>query len=385
MVNDTSSWRGLRRKAVLGFAVFTLLGLFSFTEMYVGPFAKERSLAWQEDLLLELCFWYMLLPGSLVVYWLAQRYPVDRPRLGSRLAIHSIGGTTFALVSVGIVTAYSIFSPAGATFYRSPAPFLDKYFRRLNSNLHFYLVIYLAIAGGAHAVQYYQRLRERERQTAALRLETLQLQTQLAQAQLQALKMQIHPHFLFNTLHSITALVREGDRKAAIGMIVGLGDLLRMTLEGSGEQDVPLRKELEFVRKYLDIEQVRFQDRLVTNIDADPSTLDAEVPYLILQPLVENAIRHGVAKRSGAALLQVKARRESGNLILLVCDDGPGLPEAPVFKPEGLGTKNVRSRLRQRYGEHQTFELRNAEGGGAVASITIPLAASRAAGYPERT
>jgi two-component system LytT family sensor kinase len=167
--------------------------------------------------------------------------------------------------------------------------------------------------------------------------------------------------------------VREGDKKAAVNMIVGLSDLLRLSLDKSGSQEVPLRQELEFVQKYLEIEQVRFQDRLTVAFDIEPAATKTQVPYLILQPLVENAIRHGISRRAGAAILEIKARLEGDRLCLEVRDNGPGLRGAGSgIGAGGLGLKIVRDRLRQHYGLRHSFELRDAEGGGASAIIRFP-------------
>jgi LytS/YehU family sensor histidine kinase len=198
------------------------------------------------------------------------------------------------------------------------------------------------------------------------------LDAQLARARLQTLRMQLHPHFLFNTLHSIAALVRENHRQAAIKVIAGLGDLLRQTLDHAGAQEVTLKQELEFLEKYLDIEQLRFQDRLHIRIDVQPAACIARVPYLILQPLVENAIRHGISRSVNASILEIRCWLEEGKLNMQVRDDGPGLELQPSGGAENIGVRNTKERLEGMYHEDQRFSLKNAEGGGAVASITIP-------------
>jgi sensor histidine kinase YesM len=230
------------------------------------------------------------------------------------------------------------------------------------------LFTYWAILGVIYAFNYYRKYRQHE-------LKASHLETQLAQAQLQALKMQLHPHFLFNTLHAISSLMRK-DVEAADSMITRLSDLLRLTLENTGVQEVTLRQELEFLERYLEIEQTRFRDRLQVRMEIEPDTLDARVPNLILQPLVENAIRHGIAPRSAPGWIEIRAARDGETLQLQVRDNGPGLP--PIGQPtlkEGVGLANTRARLEQLYGAAQNFELSNREEGGLLVSLTLPFRA----------
>jgi LytS/YehU family sensor histidine kinase len=228
--------------------------------------------------------------------------------------------------------------------------------------------IYLLIALTSYAINYYRRYREGQ-------LRTLQLEAQLSQAQLQALKMQLHPHFLFNTLHSISALLTR-DVESARKMITRLGDFLRLTLENSGSQEVTLQQEMEFLSCYLEIERIRFQNRLVTRMDLGEQTLDAKVPNLILQPIVENAIRHGIAPRSTPGLIEIEAKQDNGTLRIQVRDNGPGLSEHRtseyLFK-KGLGLANTETRLKRLYGAAHYFDLRNNPAGGLIVTLEIPF------------
>ena len=224
-------------------------------------------------------------------------------------------------------------------------------------------MLYWVLILGYSANDYYHRLREESVRRA-------QVETQLAQAQLQALKMQLQPHFLFNTLNAISVLV-EKDPPTARRMLSGLGDLLRLTLQKWETDSVPLRQELDFLERYLRIERMRFQDRLTVSIIASPDVLDAQVPAMLLQPLVENAMHHGVAQQRGAAEIRIAAGRLNGTLNLSVFDNGPGSPGA---LEEGIGLSNIRARLNQVYGNRSTFSASNAEGGGFLASISIPFA-----------
>src|SRR6184192_584339 len=217
-----------------------------------------------------------------------------------------------------------------------------------------------------HTLLYYQSFRASE-------LAQSSLKAQLAQAQLRALKMQLHPHFLFNTLHSISSLVLEDPPKAN-SMIARLGDFLRLTLENSDQQLVSLKEETEFLRCYLDIEQVRFGDRLTLAFELEPQTLPAQVPHLILQPVVENAIQHAIAPRATRGHIKIEAKRLNSLLRLEVRDNGPGIiSNSDLFGAEGVGLSNVRARLHQIYGSEFRFELMNARDGGLAVVMEIPF------------
>jgi LytS/YehU family sensor histidine kinase len=205
---------------------------------------------------------------------------------------------------------------------------------------------------------------------AQLQARTSQLEANLANAQLDALKMQLHPHFLFNTLNTISVMMQQ-DVPAANKMLVRLSSLLRTALANSGEHEIPVRDELEFLRNYLEIEQTRFGNRLSVKIEADPGSLDALVPNMVLQPLAENAIRHGVGSRSLKGLVEVKIARLNGAVILSVYDNGPG-PGAGEEPGNGIGLANTKARLAQLYGTDSSFELSQLPSGGTVATVSIP-------------
>jgi LytS/YehU family sensor histidine kinase len=234
-------------------------------------------------------------------------------------------------------------------------------------DLPFCALFYGLILGIGSALDYYRQFRERQ-------LRASQLEAQLAQAELQMLKMQLHPHFLFNTLNGITGLVRDNDNAAAVQMLVGLSDLLRQTLDNAGKQEVRLSEELEWLELYLKLQQIRFSDRLQVSINAAPETLDALVPNLITQPLVENAIRHGLGPRARPGLVSLSAQRINTHLELSVCDDGVGLPEGwRLSGSKGVGLLNTKARLQQLYGSDFALDVRNREHGGVEALLTIPL------------
>jgi len=226
---------------------------------------------------------------------------------------------------------------------------------------------YFSVVAIAHAVDYYALFHERE--VAASRLEA-----ELLTAQLQSLEMQLRPHFLFNTLHTVASLVRTRRNADAVRMIAGLSDLLRASLRPDAAAEVPLQEELAFVQRYLEIERIRFQDRLRTRITAGPEVLDALVPSLILQPLVENAIRHGIELRAAPGEIVLRADRQNGTLCLRVQDSSSG---SSIVSPgrwgPGIGLSITRARLRQLDGDRQPFERAAIAEGGAIARIELPF------------
>jgi len=251
----------------------------------------------------------------------------------------------------------------------APAPFGSEVQKVLANRTHFNLAVYAVIVCAWHAWDYHRRYREREAQAA-------ELATRLAQAQLQALRMQLNPHFLFNTLNTISSLMLR-DVNSANRMIVRLGELLRLTLEISNDQEVPLQQELEFLRRYVEIEQIRFGDLLQVKMDIEPALLDAIVPNLILQPLVENAIRHAIEPQRTGGQIELRCVRSNGSLLLQVSDNGHGSmgtdsDEVSKQTRERIGLNNTRQRLQKLYGDRQSFELVENLSGGMTANIIIP-------------
>src|SRR5678815_5359897 len=239
-------------------------------------------------------------------------------------------------------------------------------FRFVYINLEKWLLVYWTILLMSHAFSYYNSYRKGE-------LKAFELRTQLVQSQLEALKMQVHPHFLFNTLHSISALLSK-DTEAARKMITRLGDFLRLTLESGGSMEVTLQQELEFLNGYLEIERIRFQDRLTTDIQIDPSVLDVRVPNLILQPIVENALRHAVA-RSNSGKVEISAAPRNGSVRIQIKDNGPGLDvehRVGSRNGKGVGLANTQARLLGLYGDAAHFELTNRPTGGLTVVLEIP-------------
>jgi LytS/YehU family sensor histidine kinase len=253
---------------------------------------------------------------------------------------------------------------AGVGQWQGNASFAEAFQPLLVKTWHFNLLIYWVIVAVSSAFDYYRKFRERE-------LRGVELEKRLVQAKLQALQMQLNPHFLFNSLHSISSLMHQ-DVEAADKMIMRLSDLLRAALDKSDMQEVTLREELEFLKRYLEIEQIRFGSRLTVKMDVAPEAFDARVPNLILQPLVENAVRHGIEPHAKPGRIELRAKREVDTLVLEVSDNGKGLPATRPAE-EGVGLSNTRARLQTLYGAAHSFELLDAPGGGLLARVTIPF------------
>jgi signal transduction histidine kinase len=343
------------------FCVWTLLGVSFALSTYLGARQDNVQISWKRVLsgyLADFYLWGMLSP---LIFLLARRFEL-RKHFPRNVLIHlgaSVVLSGFVISAASPLVWYLGYpnlarNPTLAILWRNNA-FSAYYF-------HQGLTIYWTTLVVAHALYYYRGLRKREAETA-------RLTAQLAQAQLQALKMQIHPHFLFNTLNSIAALLHK-DVEAADRMIARLGDFLRLTLKSSDAQTVAFEQELEFLKCYLDIEHIRFQDRLTVEMDIDPHALKATVPNLILQPIVENAVRHGVARQTSHGHITIRARREGERLIMTVEDNGPGLKAQS--NGSGIGISNTRARLEQFYGSDFSFQIANSTERGASVTLDVP-------------
>jgi LytS/YehU family sensor histidine kinase len=309
----------------------------------------------------------------LLIFWLGRRFPLEQRRWLRNGLIHLLASAVVAVLDITITVALSQILRRQITKPTISFPILQYY---CLVKFHACVFYYWVILGVGHAIQNYRKFRDRE-------LQASKLKAQLVQAQLDVLKMQLHPHFLFNTLHAISALVHQ-DVELADRMIARLGDLLRSTLENRNMHEVSVREELEYIQPYLEIEQARIGSRLQVRMEVEPGIMDAWVPNMILQPLVENAIRHGVAPRPETGCVAIRVRRDAKTLRLEVQDDGPGLPDeqASPFK-EGLGLANTRARLLQLYGEGHRFELANGGGRGLVVRIELPYRETAGASWAE--
>jgi two-component system LytT family sensor kinase len=293
-----------------------------------------------------------------IIYVIARRYPLRREAIGRMILAHLSGALVLCLAwtSVGVWMATLLNR-------RPPQESFARYYTSwILVNLPWSVFLYFTVLGCIFAFIFYREARERESQQA-------RLAAQLAEARLGALRMQLNPHFLFNSLNAITVLVRDQNTRDASRMLELLSGVLRQVLQSEKRQEVTLDDELRFIEQYLAIEQVRFSDRLQVRWAIEPAVRDAMVPEFILQPLVENAIRHGVAKRSEAGIIEIGAREADSEIVLSVQDNGPGYrPSAHV----GLGISNTRARLKTLFGEAGQLQI-NGVGDGTVATVRFPL------------
>lgn len=301
------------------------------------------------------CSWAL---ASLPLLSVARRFGFERVKWKASLAVHAVACVAAtAAVACFIVAWTRIFGLDDAL-----TPLIASFAMYFQDNLP----VGPAVMALAHAVQYYGRFRERQ-------LESARLETRLAQAQLEILRSQLEPHFLFNTLNSIAALTRR-DPEAAERMTLQLSSLLRVSLDCDGAQLVPLQQELRLLQSYLDIQQTRFQDRLTVRMAIDPGSLSLLVPSIMLQPLVENAIRHGIARSAAPGRLEISASKQGESLIIEIEDNGVGLMTGAQTSSSGFGLRNTRARLEQLYGNRHRLRLQSGQGGGCRVTLELPAA-----------
>ncbi len=344
-------------------AGWTVYGIYMSIESYVIRERLGRPISWSFAFYQDMTYSALWLALTPFVLWLANKFPIEKQRWARRIGIHLVASLVLALFHKGIhnlvVTFYHI-TFDGASFS------WDLEYRNLISYFDYGLQLYWIIILLNYAFEYYRRYQEKE-------LLASHLETQLVQSQLQSLKMQLQPHFLFNTLNTISVLIKENPEEANI-MLVQLSDLLRLTLEHVDTQEVSLQREMEFLDRYLQIQQTRFRDRLTVIKNIDSRSTQAFVPYLILQPLVENALRHGIGSLPGPGTIEISAFRENGMLNLNVKDSGPGIPkESNSSKKSGVGLANTRARLQQLYGDRHNFTINNIDGGGFQITVSLPF------------
>jgi two-component system, LytTR family, sensor kinase len=363
----------LRPGEVLGILVFwAFLAALTATGRLLDPRTPERpeiTTALISLAFIEYSLWAAL---TVPIAWMANRLSRETENQALRI---------LAFIGIGVVIAIAV----DTTLLQARIHLLPAFSARAQRRVGFGniirfeflddLMVYFAVLGAALARNYFLRYQLRLEETQTLKAEAALLQARLAEAQLAVLRTQLNPHFLFNTLHAISSLV-ERDPRGVRRMIARLSELLRHTLEQSSEQEVPLDRELELLGRYLDIMEVRFQDRLNVTQRIDDDVRTALVPNLVLQPLVENALKHGVTAIDGPGHIEIAARRQGDTLVLSVRDNGPG-PLSP--KSSGLGLRNTTARLSQLYGDRQRFSLRAAPGGGTVAEVTLPYRSAGAA------
>ena len=345
------------RKALIVFGCWTFVALLFAAHIAIG----SRALGRPESFLRAFAtfmtwtyFWFAVTP---LIVSLSRRFRLAGPRPWRSAGVHILASLVF---SAGSFVAFILLSPYMTEVRGHAAPFAQRFTRLLAFQLHLEMLRYWAVVAIEHTLSYHREARERE--------------VALAEARLEVLKRQLQPHFLFNTLNSISVLMFE-NVTLANRMLLRLSDLLRGGLADDSPHEVSLERELAFLEGYLEIERMRFGDRLTIDVNVDPATLGARVPNLILQPIVENAIRYGVAAVDRPATVSIRAEKSGNELHLQVRDDGPGLPPGSgrCHMKRGVGLSNTEARLRHLYGSDQKLELLPAEGGGVLVSMIIPF------------
>jgi len=353
--NPFTSWRW--KQWLILFGVSTGIGLLFVFQNYVGMVQeKGPSYTWSELLIGLLSYWYVWAILFPCIVWLGRRFPLGAGPSAGALRWHI---PAFVFVPVLHIAIYSLFLHAVDGAER---PFLATSIALMKSGLFFRYLTYAFLLATSYSIDYYRHYRERE-------LRASRLEATLVETRLQSLRNQIHPHFLFNTLNAISSLMHR-DVDAADEAIARLAELLRVTLEADGTQEVTLRQELDMLGQYVEIEKLRLGDRLTVDVRVPPGEAAAMVPSMVLQPLVENAIRYGVATRSTPGTVTVSARRDGDEMEIRVTDDGPGLPEGYT---EGIGLGNTRARLAQLYGARHSVSVAGETPGGCCVTLRIPF------------
>ena len=355
------------------FCFWTFMGLFMFSQGLVQKILAGDQHPWWHHLtswMVGVWIWFLVSP---IVIWLGRRFPIDRKPYWRSIVVHLPISLIFPFLNLGI-EAYVLH--AVHVFPDLMSTFVGTLIFLFIIGYHQTVITYWTILAGQYAFGWYRRYEERRQEALRLELRSSQLERQLAEAHLSALKMQLHPHFLFNTLNTIMVLVRQQKGPEAEEMLARLSDLLRCVLEDVQAQEVPLSRELEYLQLYLSIEQVRFQDRLHVDVAADPEVLDAVLPHMALQPIVENAIRHGIGRSSTAGAISITACRVHDTVEIKIQDDGPGLAPGKGSTNGGIGLANTRARLKELYGDAAGLTVENAEQGGVVATMVLPFHAA---------
>ena len=348
-------------------AIWAMLGVIYAGPIYLEVRSEGMSHAAWRVFSWGILTWLAWAPLTPAIVWVARRFSLVGATWKKSLLVHLPAFVLTSMAHSAAATAITLTIKPFDNMGDSPMSFWPRFGSRMMGSFGSDLLVYGAVAGICYALDYYRKYREREFITG-------RLESQLAQAQLESLRMQLHPHFLFNTLNSIVGLVRDNRNQAAISMLVGLSDLLRHTLEHSSRQEVELREELNFIKLYLHIQEMRFSDRLRIVLDIDPATSKALVPNLILQPLTENALRHGIGRSAASGLLGIRSVAEDGNLRLTVYDNGAGLPDDWQLKGSaGIGLANTAQRLQQLYDDDHQFDIRNRDSGGVEVLLVMPL------------
>lgn len=361
-----------RTLRVIGIAlvVCTLIGLLEATQVYFMSARAGRPMAFSRSAAITMPSWFVLAALMPFVIAIARRFPLESLRRPATLLTHAAAAIAYSLLNLLIAGWLSdfVFTDLGARY-----GFIGNFWRLLGMYFTLVLMQYFSVVGIYYAFVYNRRYREEARAAAELQVRASQLEASLSRANLEALRMQLNPHFLFNTLNTVSVLALKGEKQRVSRMVSRLSDLLRLSLEND-RQTLSLREELEFLERYLEIEQVRFKDRLSVKVDVQPAAYDAEVPSLMLQPIVENAVKYGFSQTIGPGEISIDCRVNGETVEIDVSDTGPGLPDNRVQSGgTGVGLTNTRARLEQLYGGNFTLELINRPEGGAQVRIRFPF------------
>ena len=348
-MSRTTAW-------LAAFGVWTALALLSAVQSVIFLSSINQAVEWGPILLARLGDWYTCAVFTPVYFWLVRRYPIDRGHWNLSIPLHLVTTSLF------VVLKYVMYREFMA--WIDPERDGQALGDILARSFIFESIAFWCLLGVVHAIVFYERFRDREVLAA-------QLQAQLAASQLESLSAQLHPHFLFNTLQGISTLIHR-DPRGADTMLNRLSELLRRTLHQGERQEVPLAEEMELLGYYVEIMQVRFGDRLIYESRIDSSLGNALVPHFILQPLVENALQHGLARRAGAGRVTVTAARRNGSLVLSIGNDGPAPDPGQPRSPEGIGLGNTRLRLQQLYRQDQSLTMIPLADGGMMVELVLP-------------
>jgi two-component system LytT family sensor kinase len=358
------------RTFAISLAVWTIVGL-----VFMGQDVTRRIFYGDPSLWMEVGFWAIrvVLSAALTLFilWLGTIFPIEKRAWARRVLLHVFFSLCFGVVRTGLeAVAYSHLTAGWGPAYEWTHSVGYTFKVLLVFGLHQALIAYWFILAIQTAVSYHERFQERAEAALRLELNAAELRAQVTQAQLGALKMQLQPHFLFNTLNAIMGMVRTGEVQQAERALSRFSDLLRAVLDDMDAQEVTLERELTYLRLYLSIEQMRFSDRLVVRIEADPDVLDAAVPHMGLQAVAENAVRHGIACRVAGGSIDVRASRVGGRLHITVRDSGEG-KRAGSPGGRGLGLANLRARLNQLHGAEGELRIECTDAGAAV-EVIVP-------------
>ena len=367
-----------RLRTVVGvYVVFTIVGLLEATQAWIGMRTghfvftgntyRGQPIGWIDIVARQTLSWWVFAAFALATLAVGLRFPIGRQRWRRTALLHVAGSLLFPLLTFSVSSGlrYGVFLR-----HEVDVTFLELLARSMTIYYSLYLLYYWAIIGAASAFVYYGLYREQA-------LAQARLERDLSEAHLKVLQSQLQPHFLFNTLNAVCGYALERNHEAVIAMLTRLSDLLRAVLGRRSAPTIPLEEELRTLNAYVELQRLRLGDRLAVKIDIDRATLDAAVPPLVLQPIVENAIQHGASRRSHGGVVEVSATRRNGSVDIVISDNGPGfLDGSAPLNGRGLGLTSTVERLRLIYGSAHTMETAERDGGGAVVRLTIPYMAS---------